>query len=148
MACQHVTQCFFLATKAVFLHINQSYWGGGNIQLYLRLFHQCLEILNESKTPTVQLVGYPILQCCGSQSRFRSGGPDLTWFWLQGTWTAATRITIPVGARLKLVSQPLHLKRDHPLACPYGWPCTLFLFPASHPFLHPAHKDGSYPLLC
>lgn len=73
-------------------------------------------------------------------------GPDLTWFWLQGTWTATTRIIIPAAARLKLASQPLPLKRDHPLAFPRGWPCTLFLFPASQPSLHPAHKDGSYPL--
>lgn len=134
--------------KQFLRHINQPYWGGGNIQLHLRLFHQCLEVTNESKTPNVHLVGYPILQRCGSQTRFRAGGPDLTWFWLQGTWTAATRIIIPAAARLKLMSQPLHLKRDHPLASPRGWPCTLFLFPASHPSLHPTHKDGSCPLLC
>lgn len=137
-----------MATKAVFRHINQPYWGGGDRQLHSRRFHQCLEVSNDSKTPNVHLVGCPILQPCGSQTRLHAVGPDLTWFWLQGTWTATTRITNPVAARLKLASQPLPLKRDHPLACPRGWPCTLFLFPASQSSLHPAHKDGSYPLLC
>lgn len=120
--------------KQFLRHINQPYWGGGNIQLHLRLFHQCLEVTNESKTPNVHLVGYSILQRCGSQACFRAGGPDLTWFWLQGTWTAATRITIPAAARLKLMSQPLHLKRDHPRPALYPFPLScLSPLPLPHP---------------